>query len=637
MLTLLRKSVGSWVAKIFILLLVASFAVWGVSGAIIGGLSGTVIQVGETSVSANDYALAYERARFSLSRQIGRLLTREETRVFGIEANVINQLLSGAVLDESARKMGLGLSDKNLASLIGEDAAFQDASGNFNRRVLTEQLRQLRISESDYVENRQAVAVRNQLLEGVSANTRTPQAYVEAFDAYRNEKRLFEYVVLSPDILAQTPSPTPQDINAHYEKNKSDYVAPEYRKIVIVKLEAEDVADAESITPEEVEKAYNEQKSGFTQDEKRTIQQLSLDDDAQGNAILERINEGESFAAILEELGKTEEQITIGEYTKKDLPDASVGEVAFALELNKVSEVVTGIFGPVLLRVTKITEESIKPIAEVEADLRKRLAVTKAAEDLFNIHDKLEDERAAGDNLTEAAAKVQLTARTIDKIDAKGLDENGVPVADIPQSAKLVAEVFETAEGVEADPISLGNSGFVWYEVQEIIPERQKKLEEVSELVTRSWVEEQTDTAIQKIAADLNSRLISGEDFSAALNAVLPPSADNETAVAKLDKSVEMSREDTSDDLGRTAVRAGFAIAEQKTAVSVGAKKGTHVVLKVVNIVPGEGNSVGPAEIKRLDEAVGDDLLNQLITDLREKETVTVNQSAVLAAQNLIQ
>jgi peptidyl-prolyl cis-trans isomerase D len=539
-------------------------------------------------------------------------------------------------LDESARKMGLGLSDKNLASLIGEDKAFQDASGNFNRRVLTEQLRQLRITESDYVENRQSVAVRNQLLEGISANTKTPQAYIEAFDAYRNEKRLFEYVVLSPDALSETPVPTPQNISAHFDKNKSDYVAPEYRKIVIVKLEAEDVADAESITPEEVAKTYNEQKTSFTQDEKRTIQQLSLDDDAQGSAILKRINEGEPFTAILEEIGKTEKEITIGEYTEKDLPDSSVGKVAFALELNKVSEVVTGIFGPVLLRVTNITVKSVKPLAEVEGDLRKRLAITKAADELFDIHDKLEDERAAGDNLTEAAGKVKLTARTIEKIDAEGRDENGELVADIPQSAKLVGEAFKTAEGVEADPISLGSSGFVWYEVKEIISERQKKLEEVRELVSKSWIEEKTASAVEKIATDLNSRLISGEEFAAALAGILPQSAETESKIAKVDTSAEMSREDTSDDLGKAAVRAGFAIAEQKTALAVGSKKGTHIVLKVINIIKGEGNSAGPAEIKRLDEAVGDDLLNQLISDLRDKETVTVNQSAVLAAQNLI-
>ncbi|MCP4073559.1 MAG: peptidylprolyl isomerase [Hyphomicrobiales bacterium] len=635
MLTLLRKSVGTWVAKIFILLLVASFGVWGVSGAIIGGLSGSVIQVGKTLVSPNDYVLAYERARYGLSRQFGRLLTREEIRAFGIDANVMTQLLSGAVLDESARKMGLGLSDKNLASLIGEDETFQDASGNFDRRVLTQQLRQLGMSESDYVENRQAVAVRNQLLEGISSNAKTPQAFIDAYDSYRNEKRVFEYVVLSPDLLMQSPSPTPQDISSHYDENKTDYVAPEYRKIIVVKLEAEDISDPDSITAEEVAEEYEARKSGFTVEEKRSIQQLALDDDAQGKEILKRLADGELFVNILQELGKTEEEVNIGEYAKKDLPDANVGEAAFALKLNEMSDVVEGVFGPVLLRVTQISDKSVKPLSEVEDELRKRLALAKASEELFEIHDKLEDERAAGDNLSEAAAKAQLTPRTLEKIDAGGRDEKGNAVTDLPESTKLLGEAFKTAEGVEADPVSIGNSGFIWYEVKEVFPERQKKLEEVKDEVSRNWVEQTTASSVEKIASDLLSRLNSGEEFAAAYNGILPD-ADGEQNKGKIEKSAELSREDTSDDLSTAAIKTGFAIAGQKTAMAVGNKKGSHIVLKVVDIIGSEGNSAGPDEITRLDNAVADDLLSQLIGDLRGKETVTIDQNAIIAAQNLI-
>ncbi len=635
MLTLLRKSVGTWVAKIFILLLVASFGVWGVSGAIIGGLSGSVIQVGKTLVSPNDYVLAYERARYGLSRQFGRLLTREEIRAFGIDANVMTQLLSGAVLDESARKIGLGLSDRNLASLIGEDETFQDASGNFDRRVLTQQLRQLGMSESDYVENRQAVAVRNQLLEGISSNAKTPQVFIDAYDSYRNEKRVFEYVVLSPDLLTQSPSPTPQDISSHYDKNKTDYVAPEYRKIIVVKLEAEDISDPDSITAEEVAEEYEARKSGFTVEEKRSIQQLALDDDAQGKEILKRLADGELFVNILQELGKTEEEVNIGEYAKKDLPDANVGEAAFALKLNEMSDVVDGVFGPVLLRVTQISAESVKPLSEVEDDLRKRLALAKASEELFEIHDKLEDERAAGDNLSEAAAKVQLTPRTLEKIDAGGRDEKGNAVTDLPKSTKLLGEAFKTAEGVEADPVSIGNSGFIWYEAKEVFPERQKKLEEVKDEVSGNWVEQTTSSSVEKIASDLLSRLNSGEEFAAAYNGILPD-ATAEQNKGKIEKSAELSREDTSDDLGTAAIKAGFAIAGQKTAMAVGNKKGSHIVLKVVDIIGSESNSTGPDEITRLDNAVADDLLSQLIGDLRGKETVTIDQNAIIAAQNLI-
>ncbi len=636
MLTLLRESIGTWVAKVFILLLVASFGVWGVSGAIVGGSSASVVEVGSTSVSANDYVLAYERARFGFSQQVGRLLTREEARAVGIDNNVMAQLVSGALLDESSRKLGLGLSDKSLASLIGEDAAFHDASGNFNRQVLQQQLRNLGMSEKDYIKNRQSVAIRNQLLEGVSANTQVPQAYIEAYDKYRNEKRVFEYVVLSDKLLGKAASPDEAQIKAYYDKNKTNYMAPEYRKIVIVKLEANDIANEEAITPEEIKDEYELRKSNYTVDEKRTIQQLKLEDEAQGKSILEKIKAGETFEAILEGLGKSDADINLGDYTKSGLPDTNVGNAAFGLKLNELSDVVTGIFGPVLLRVTQITAESVKPLKEVEADLRTRLALVKANDELFDIHDQLEDERAAGDNLSEAAKKVQLKPRILTMIDASGKLQDGTLVKDLPESAKLLRESFQTSEGVETDPISIGSSGFVWYEVLEVTSERQKDLSEVKDDVTKSWSANEKATAVEKLAIDLQKKLNDGDDFATSYAAIIAKSVGGEANASKLDKSAELSREDSSDDLSRTAVRAGFAIANEKTALAPGNKAGEQIVLKVIEIIGGAGNSVGPEEKDRLDASIGEDLLNQLIGDLRQREDVVISQSAIVAAQNLI-
>ena len=537
MLTLLRQSVGTWVAKIFILLLVASFGVWGVSGAIVGSNSDTVIEVGKTNVSANDYVFAYERARYSLSRQFGRLLSREEIRAFGIDSSVISQLLSGALLDESGRKMGLGLSDRNLALLIGDDAAFRDASGNFDRRVLSQQLRQIGMSEADYVNNRQSVAIRNQLLEGVSANTATPQAYIDAYENYLNEKRVFEYVTLNTDLLKSQPSPTTDNIKAHYNKTKIVYMAPEYRKILMVKLEAQDISDPSSISDQEIKDEYEARKFQFSTKEKRAIQQLKLDDTAQGEEILKRLQQGEFFETIVAELGRSQSDIDIGEYTKGDLPDVNVANAAFELELNQVSQIIEGIFGPVLLRVTNIVPQSVQPLADIEAEIRDRLALAKASEELFEIHDRLEDERAAGDNLSEAAAKVQLKARILDKIDVTGKDVDGKVVEGLPQTAKLLSQAFSTAQGVETDPISIGNSGFVWYEVKDIFFERQKELNEVENEVRTSWIDSEISANLKKIGNQMQSSLNAGQDFANAIANWLPDNSSSDNAPLKVERS----------------------------------------------------------------------------------------------------
>ena len=62
MLSALRNAAGTWVAKLLLLLLVVSFAVWGISGSLVTGFGGnSVVTVGGTTVSPIEYRLAYDR------------------------------------------------------------------------------------------------------------------------------------------------------------------------------------------------------------------------------------------------------------------------------------------------------------------------------------------------------------------------------------------------------------------------------------------------------------------------------------------------------------------------------------------------------------------------------------------------
>ncbi len=56
-----------------------------------------------------------------------------------------------------------------------------------------------------------------------------------------------------------------------------------------------------------------------------------------------------------------------------------------------------------ILRVTEIVPQTVAPLSELEGEIRETLAEKKAADVIFDTHDKIEDERAAGDPLAEAA------------------------------------------------------------------------------------------------------------------------------------------------------------------------------------------------------------------------------------------
>src|SRR6185295_2419736 len=113
-------------------------------------------------------------------------------------------------------------------------------------------------------------------------------------------------------------------------------------------------------------------------------------------------------------------------------------------------------------------------------DLRKQIALKNAAEEITSVHDRFEDLRGGVASLQDAAQQLKLKAVTIDAIDASGLDPSGNQVKDLPSNKQqLLAEAFKAEQGGNAAPLTLGNDGYVWYDVLGITPDRDRPLSEV--------------------------------------------------------------------------------------------------------------------------------------------------------------
>jgi len=228
----LRRAAQTWVAKLLLLLLVASFGIWGVSRELIsGGNSTTVVTVGDQQVDVNEFRLAYQRQIASLSQQFGMRLTPEQARAFGVEQQVLAQLVAGASLDQLADDMGLGLSEDRLAQLIGDDPAFKAVNGQFDRSLFTSRLRNAGIREDDYIKDRSKQAVRSQIIEAVANGFQAPATLVNALKLYGSESRSVDYLLLTNANIEPIKAPADDVLSKWFEDAKQRYRAPEYRKI----------------------------------------------------------------------------------------------------------------------------------------------------------------------------------------------------------------------------------------------------------------------------------------------------------------------------------------------------------------------------------------------------------------------
>jgi len=600
--------------------LVISFGIWGIGDIFRGFGRSTVAKIGRTEISIEQFRTLYNDRLQQYARQLGRPISPDQARQLGIDRLVIGQLVSETLLDERARKLGLAISDAEVSKQITGDPTFKGPNGQFDRFRFEQIIRNAGYTETRFVEEQRRRLLRRQLANTIASGMGAPKPLIEAANAYQNEQRTIEYVLLDRAQAGTIPDPTPEDLAKYFDERKILFRAPEYRKLVIVTLIPSEQAAWIEIPDADVQKTYEERRSRYTTPERRHIQQIDFPDEPAAAAAAERIGQGTSFDDIAKELGKSEKDIDLGTVAKAGLIDRAVADAAFALEPNKVSAPVKGRFGTVLLRVLSVEPEQIRPLEQVAGEIKQELATARAKAELLTIYDKLEDARSEGKTLAEAAEMLKLPARSVEAIDRSGRDPSGAPVS-LPEMSRLLSAAFSTDVGVDHDPLR-SQDGYIWYDVLGITPSRERPLEEVKEQVEQRWREQEIAKRLDAKAAAILDKLKSGTQFAYLATA----------EGLKLDTLSGIKRGETPGPLSAAAVEAIFRTAKDAVGKSEAGQPGEQIVFRVTDIVV-PAFDTGSEDAKRLVETItrgiSDDMLAQYIARLESEMGVNINQSAL--------
>ena len=275
---------------------------------------------------------------------------------------MLAQLVAGAVLDEQASQLGLGLSQDKLATLTMDDPAFRGPDGRFSRQQFEYALRQIGMRPEDYLKNRGQVAIRQQIVEAVSDGLDAPDTFLRAVALYSGEDRTAEFIAVPKSLVEPIEDPSDAVLSTWFDENKANYAAPEYRKLAYITLLPETIADEAAISDEQVKADYEANLARFTTPETRTIEQLVFANKEAAQAAF-RFHQGRRDIRFdRDSPGQDPADTLLGTFSKDKVADDAVAEAAFALHADEVSPVVEGAFGPVLLRVTEIEPEIVKPL-----------------------------------------------------------------------------------------------------------------------------------------------------------------------------------------------------------------------------------------------------------------------------------
>jgi peptidyl-prolyl cis-trans isomerase D len=623
----IRKAGQSLVGKLIIFVLfgflILSFAIWGIGDIFQGYGRNSVARVGKTEIGLEQLRTAYQNEVQNLTRQQRRTITPDMARAIGLDRQVLSRLVTEAVLDQTARSMRLAVSDETIRDLIFQDPVFKDASGNFSPSRFNELLRSNGLNEQTYVREQRATILRQQLAEMVVGAATAPVALQELGHRLRNERRGVTFARMSPAAAGEIAAPSEAQLKTYFDERKASFRAPEHRSANVVTITAETLADPSKVTDDEAKARYEQVKAQrFGSPETRTIQQIGFPNPDEAQAAKAKIAAGEAFEVVAASRSVADKDLTLGTFTKAQVFDPAVRDAAFALAQGAVSDPVASAFGTVLLRVTEIQAERVRPFEEVAGEVRNEVAASKASSQIGELHDKIEDQRAAARPLAEIAREFNLPVRAVGPVDA-GLNKlDGTKEQPLPGGDATLPAIFQSDIGVDNEAIRLPrDAGYVWFDVTKIDPARERGFDEVKAEVEAQWRADEIASRLSAKARELVQRLDTGEAFDAVAA----------SAGLTSEQAKDLGRQDQKPELPANVVSLIFGTAVSKSGSASGAEGAGRVLFKVDSAtVPPYARTTQEAEnfARLLGSSVSEDILAQYVGKRQAELGVSLNEAA---------
>ena len=367
--------------------------------------------VGDTPISVREFEQRYYVRAEALRRQLGAAFNEELARQLGLRRQTLDSLISEKLQLREARRLGIEVTDAQVALQIQSLAPFQ-RDGKFDSQRYRSILESNGITPRQFEEDQRRVVLLNQLRDYVSLGALVSEQEARGAYEWRNAEIRLAAIRLKPETFTADVAKLEADLKAHYEKNKDQFKTGPQRKVTWWHLPYSAVAEGVDLSDTDLKSHYTRIRAKYERKESVSVNQILLKLPAKpkknlldsSRKLLEdlrgRVMKGEKFT----ELAKAHSQGpaakrggVLGVFGRGQmLPELE--RAAFALEKGEVSQPIKTSFGMHLLWVRDKVSPGHKPFEEVrkqvEEDLRALRSRERAKSELRKIRYAVEDKKA---------------------------------------------------------------------------------------------------------------------------------------------------------------------------------------------------------------------------------------------------
>ncbi|HYM29796.1 MAG TPA: SurA N-terminal domain-containing protein [Candidatus Cybelea sp.] len=624
MLAAMRKGAGTWVARIFLFVLVLSFGVWGVGDFIRGAREVDVATVGSTKISASTFEAQFRHELQLMQQQLRGAIDTEQAKKLGMVDTSLRQMIARSLIDQDAARMRLAVSNQVVAEEIRSNPAFRDSLGKFDRFTFERAIASQGWNEATFANVVRSDFARGAIAGGLTAGFNTaPASIVDALYGYRDERRVAEIIAIKPDALGAVADADAATLDAYYKAHVKEFMAPEYRALHYISLTPDAVVGEVQVSDADIKDEYEAEKDKLNIPEKRSVEQIILADEAAAKAAYDKLRGGMTFAAVAEQTLK-QQPTSLGSVTQSQLPP-ELGAAAFKLGNGEVTAPLKDAFGWHIAHVTAIEPGVTQSLDSVKEKLRSSLALRGAADVAYRKFNAIQDELAGGATLEQAADKVKLKVAAVPAVDAQGQDEAGHKIANLPAAENFLQSVFEAPVGGDPQTLDSGEGNYFVFRVDSSTPPAERPLAAVRDKVMAAWKTEAGSKAATVKAKEIADKLRAGGDMAGLAKSV---------GTSVLTTKPMTRAGDDADATVSPQLLAALFKAKQGDVVTAGlgaeAGEAGETVARLAKIVPAQPDAKAREQLTRqIGNAMANDVAGEYQAALEKELGVTINRDVL--------
>ncbi len=502
MLDRFRNAGNSIIVKVLIVLIILSFAVWGINNVFVDSSNGSKLaKVGDRVITAEmlDRQLGQDMER--ISAMFGFPMTKVQAIQFGFTNRVLENLIKANLLEMEAQAIGIRPSEKSIFNFVKMDQNFHDKDGNFDPELMRQLLKSNRINEDAFFGLVSKDIQKSMLAQAITVPVKTPDIISKTLYQYENEVRNIELYMVSEASLGKLNPPTDLELQAFYDKNKENYQLPETRSVSILEVSPDMIAQSVSATDDEVQDFYDENQKLFDIPETKQVDQIIAKTQESADVIKIGLQNGGDPEQISKENGAS--FVELKKISQNDMFFPQLGETTFALKKGEVSEPIQTPIGWIIVKVNQTYESSRPAYDTVKNKVKTLLLADKAKVKREELLEALEEDVQGDLPFTDVAKKYNVNLLTLSALTRETAAEEKA-LDKFVEKEQILQKAFTAIETEESEIIESRNGSLVALRVNNIVPVRVMTLDENREQVVKDWTNEIREEKAIALAKDLS-------------------------------------------------------------------------------------------------------------------------------------